>query len=60
MTMHRRGPVGPWEELAAAAAGVLAGAAVFYFTRLWLQREPLPGQGRNAERQVEGEGREGQ
>lgn len=46
MTTYRRGETGPWEELAATAAGVLAGAFVFYLARVWLQRERLPGAGR--------------
>lgn len=56
MTIYRRGATEPWEELVAAAAGVLAGAAVFYFARLWLQREPLPARDRDAELEVEAEG----
>lgn len=57
MTIYRRGATEPLEELVAAAAGVLAGAAVFYFARLWLQREPLPARGRDAEREAEEEDR---
>lgn len=42
MTIYRRTEAETWEDLAAAAAGVLAGAAVFYIARLWFQREALP------------------
>ncbi|MFQ5678516.1 MAG: hypothetical protein ACE5HP_03570 [Gemmatimonadota bacterium] len=41
MIRYRRGPARMWEELAAAAVGVVCGLATFYVTRLWLQREPL-------------------
>lgn len=56
MNAYRRRPTETWEELAAAAAGILAGAAVFYVARLWIQREALPegrprtGRGRVADR----------
>lgn len=42
MTVYRRGDAETREELAAVAAGVLAGAAVFYLARLWFRREALP------------------
>lgn len=50
MTLYRRNRGdGRTERLAAAAgaaAGLAVGAAVWYFARLWLQREPLEGENR--------------
>lgn len=42
MTIYRRGDAESHEELAAIAAGILAGAAVFYLARLWFRKEALP------------------
>lgn len=42
MTTYRRGPTEPWQEVAAAAAGLLTGAAAFWLARTWLRRQPLP------------------
>ena len=42
MIRYRRGELEGWQELSAAAAALLAGAATFYLARLWLGREALP------------------
>lgn len=67
MTIYRPGDTGTREELAAVAAGVLAGAAVFYLARLWFRKEALPEAGaaeggearREAGRSPRGGGRRG-
>lgn len=41
MTLYRRRPAKTWEELAAAAVGVVVGMGSYYLARVWLQREPL-------------------
>lgn len=48
MTYYRRGSTDTWEELAAVAVGVAAGAAAAYLARLWLRREPVDGPERGA------------
>lgn len=46
MTLYRRRRTETWQEVMAAALGAAAGAVIFYFARIWLQREPLePGAG---------------
>lgn len=41
MTYYRRGSTDLWDELAALAVGVAAGAAAAYLARLLLRREPV-------------------
>ena len=39
--MYRRGRGEPWQVWAAAAGGLVVGAAAYYLARIWLEREPL-------------------
>ena len=61
MTIYRRTDSEAWDEAAAAAVGLLVGAAAFYVARLWFQREELtaPPEGKGGARRAGGQDTDG-